>query len=75
MVTVNAIIIESFGHPRPQVKVVSRGGADFYKTLVWPVGKPLTPGTIKVEVAKQWKVAPPEVVILDNVEVPKIKYG
>ena len=43
-----------------------------YKELVWPVGKPLNKGTIQVEVAKQWKVDPGEVVILENVEVPKI---
>ena len=72
MITVNGIIVEYLGNDPPKVKVISRGKSEFYKTSVWPVGKPLNSGTIKVEVAKQWKVNPGEVVILENVEVPKI---
>jgi len=72
MVTVNGIIVEYLGNDPPKVKVISREGANFYKTLTWPDGKPLNKGTIQVEVAKQWKVDPSSVVILDNVEIPKL---
>jgi hypothetical protein len=72
MISVNGIVVEYLGHTIPVIRIVSRGGASFYKTLTWPVGKPLNAGTIKVEVAKQWKVDPGQVVILDSVEVPKI---
>ena len=72
MITVNGIMVTYLGKTVPTVEIISRGGPDFFKHLAWPVGIPLTPGTIKVEVAAQWKVDPDQVVILDNVEVPKI---
>ena len=72
MITVNGIIVEYLGYTIPIVKIISRSGSSFYKTLIWPIGLSLTPATIKVEVANQWKVDPSEVVILENVEIPKI---
>lgn len=72
MISVNGIIVEYLGNLPPKVKVISRAGPSFYKTLAWPVGKPLNKGTIQVEVAKQWKVTPDQVVILENVDIPKI---
>lgn len=72
MVAINGITAVYLGKVIPTVKITSRGMLGFYKSLDFPVGKPLTPGTIKVEVAKLWKVGPSEVVILENVEVPKI---
>jgi len=71
MISVNGIVVEYLGHTVPVVKIISRGKSNLYKTSIWPVGEPLTPGTIKVEVAKQWNVDPSQVVILDNVEIPK----
>ncbi len=72
MITVNAISVEYLGNSPAKVKVISRGGTSFYKTLSWPAGKPLNVGTIKVEVAKLWKVTPDEVSILENVTIPTI---
>lgn len=71
MVTINSILVELLGNNPPKVKILSRNGPNFYKTLDWPAGEPLTEETIKIEVAKQWNVDSNQVTILDNVEIPK----
>ena len=72
MISINGLIVVYLTTPIPKVKIISKDERSFYKHLLWPVGKPLTPETVKVEVANQWEVNPSEVIILDNVEIPKI---
>ena len=72
MVYVNGILVVYLRKIIPEVRIHTKDKYSQAKSILWPPGKPLTPETIKVEVAKQWKVEPNQVVILDNVEVPKI---
>jgi len=71
-IEVRGIAVDRPGTVKRVMIITRNNSASVYKQLVWPVGKPLTPGTIKVEVAKLWKVEPTSVVILENVEIPKI---